>query len=706
MRGRRLLRYAVGAFALGFAIWLGLQFRGRSIGPGAASDPRTDPNAVVESSGGVITKTRGETKDLDLQHQGLRTYPDGRTVFQGVTVTVPARDDRRGFTIKGDEAEVTKDNAQVRLTGNLQLSTTDGLTMTGPSATYDSADGIIRIPGDVKFKRELMTGSSVGATYDNTRDVLWMLEQARIDVARDARGQGETHMTAGSAGFARAERYIRLQDAASVHREGQTLGGDTVTVFMQPAADIVELIELRGNSTVTLPAPQSLEAMSASDINLAYQPDGRTLRQVTLAERASVQFRPQGASGGAGRRLQGALIDMQMDADGATMTGLTAQQAVQLTVPQAGATPARVISGDTLTSAGQPGRGLTGATFSNNVSFRETRPAARGQAALDRTITAQTLELQTSGAIDAIDRATFTGTVVVKDAEKNASAPRLVYRTDSGDITLSAEGTPLMARIDDKRGSVQARIINILGGGDDVVAETDVRSVLQGGDGATNRPGMFREDQPVNVTSTKLERRTRKAVYTGDAQIWQGATSIKSESLTLDEESGNLLATGKVRTVMELEETDAASGKTERNVTTGTANQLEYLDKERKAILRESARLVSARDGDLRGARIEMFMLESGRELERLEAYDAVTLQTSARHATGTRLTYYTADGRYVMGGAPVVVLEQFPSECRETTGRRLTFFRASDVITVDGNQSTRTQGRTAGTCPALKAPA
>ena len=58
------------------------------------------------------------------------------------------------------------------------------------------------------------------------------------------------------------------------------------------------------------------------------------------------------------------------------------------------------------------------------------------------------------------------------------------------------------------------------------------------------------------------------------------------------------------------------------------------------------------------------------------------------------------------MGGAPVVVLEQFPAECRETTGRRLTFFRTSDVITVDGNQSTRTQGRTAGTCPALKAPA
>jgi LPS export ABC transporter protein LptC len=700
MRVRRIARYLLAAFAIGFAAWLGLQVRGRSTTPGQVTDPRTDPNAVVESSGGLITRTRGEARDMDLQHKGLRTYPDGRTVFQMVTVTVPPRPDRRGFTISGDEAEVTKDNAQVRLTGHLTLSTTDGLTMTGPEATYDTADGIIRIPGDVTFTKALMRGSSMGATYDNTRDVLWMLERARIDIARDARGQGETHMTAGSAGFARADRYIRLQDAASVTREGQTLRGDSVTVFMQPAADIVELIELRGQSAVTMPAPQALQQMAASDINLAYQPDGRTLRQVTLAEHAAVQFRGQAA--GPGRRLAAALIDMQFDADGSTMTGLTAQDAVQLSVPQAGATPARVITGDALTGVGQPGRGLVGVTFANNVTFRETRPASRGQAALDRTITAQTLELQTRGEIDAIDRATFTGTVSVRDVQRTASAPRLVYRTDSGDITLSAEGTSTTARVDDTRGSVQARIIHILGQGDDVVAETDVRSVLQGGSEGARRPGMFKADEPVNVTAGKLERRSKKAVYTGDAQIWQGATSIKGETITLDEDSGNLLAAGNVRTVMELDEQDAATGTTRRNVTTGTASELEYQEKERKAVLRTAARLVSVRDGDLRGNRIEMILLEGGRELERLEAYEAVTLQMSSRHATGARLTYFTREGRYVMAGTPVVILEQFPNECRETTGRRLTFFRLSDVISVDGNQSTRTQGRTAGTCPAL----
>ena len=102
-----------------------------------------------------------------------------------------------------------------------------------------------------------------------------------------------------------------------------------------------------------------------------------------------------------------------------------------------------------------------------------------------------------------------------------------------------------MARIDDTRGSVQARIVNILGGGDDVLAETDVRSVLQGGSDGPARPGMFKADEPVNVTAAKLERKAKKAVYTGDAQIWQGATSIKGDTITLDEDTGNLLAVGQ-----------------------------------------------------------------------------------------------------------------------------------------------------------------
>ncbi len=697
MRGRTLLRWGLAIFAVGFAVWLIVLLRQNQRAGGVAADPRTDPNAIVESSGGLITRTRGDERDFDIQHQGLLTYPDGRTTFRQVVVTVPARDDRRGFVLSGDEGEVAGDAERVLFRGALRLTTTDGLTMTGPEATYDAADGVVRVSGDVAFEKGRMRGESVGATFDNVRDVLWLVQRARIHVAPDPEGRGATSMQAGSAGFARADRYIRLQDAAQVSRDGQVLAGDTVTLFLQPTGDIIDHVELRGHSSVRLPAPQSLEELAASDINLAYSEDGQTLRQAVLAERARVQFR---AASGTGRRLVAEVIDMRLDADGSTLTGLSASDAVELSIPLAGDTPARVITGRTLNGVGTAGRGLTGATFSDQVVFTETRPAAGTTPALNRRVTSDKLDLLTAGSLDEIERATFEGDVTVQDADRRATAPRMIYRTGSGDITLTAEGTQVFARVDDSGGSVQARSVNLLNNGEDFMAESDVRSVVKGGGADGARPSMFRADQPVNVTAKKLERTGTAATYIGDAQVWQGATSIKADTIVLAETSGNLTATGTVRTVLELEEADVTTGKPERNMTTGTSDELVYTDADRKALFTGKARLVNPRDGDLRAARIELFLLEDGRQLERLEAYDAVSVRTTTKHGTGARLSYFPTDGRYVMSGTPVVVVEQMPTECRETTGRVLTFYRDVDTITVDGNQSTRTQTRTTGKCP------
>lgn len=699
MRWRGGLRWALAAFVLGFAVWLGVLLRQGQRAEPSAADPRTDPNAMVESSGGLITRTRADARDFDIQHEGLLSYPDGRTTFKNVVVTVPERDDRRGFVLRGAQAEVAGDGDRVVFSGDLKLNTSDGLTMTGPAATYDAADGVVRVDGDVAFEKGRMRGSAVGATYDNVRDVLWLVERAVIDMDADAQGQGAMAMRAGSAGFARAERYIRLQDAAEVTRDGQTLSGQTVTVFLRAEGDVIDSIELRGGSAVRLPAPQALDALTATDINLAYGEDGRTLRHAVLAEQAVVQFR---AASGGGRRLAGQLVDMQFDADGATLTGLSATENVELSLPAQGESPQRVISGQQLHGTGVEGRGLTGATFVERVVFRESRKAGRGIAALDRTVSSDRLDLVTAGSLDQIERATFEGTVTVKDADRTAAAPRMIYRTGSGDITLSAEGTSVFARVDDPQGSVQARLINLVSEDDQVLAETDVRSVIKGGTGKERRrPALFEAEAPVNVTAARLERSGAAATYSGDAQLWQGATSIKSQTLVLDEDSGNLTATGTVRTVLDLEDADPQTGAATRTMTTGTADRLVYTDTERQAVFTGQARLVNPRDGDLRASRIELFLLEDGRRIERLEAYEAVTLRTPVKHGNGARLSYFPPDGRYVMAGTPVTVVEQLPNECRETTGRTLTFYRDSDTITVDGNQSTRTQTRTMGKCPA-----
>jgi lipopolysaccharide export system protein LptA len=74
-----------------------------------------------------------------------------------------------------------------------------------------------------------------------------------------------------------------------------------------------------------------------------------------------------------------------------------------------------------------------------------------------------------------------------------------------------------------------------------------------------------------------------------------------------------------------------------------------------------------------------------------------VTLHSEGRQATGDRLTYFAAEEKYVMSGKPV----RITAECRDTSGKTLTFFRSVDTITVDGDDEKRTQTKSGAGCEA-----
>jgi hypothetical protein len=153
-----------------------------------------------------------------------------------------------------------------------------------------------------------------------------------------------------------------------------------------------------------------------------------------------------------------------------------------------------------------------------------------------------------------------------------------------------------------------------------------------------------------------------------------------------------------VRSSWRLVDTDPATGRTEAKTTVATAQDLVYEEAQRRATYTTDARL-NGPEGDLRAARIELYLTPAGDALERLEAYDAVTMRSGVRTSHGDRLTYFAADARYVMHGTPVRVWEQQPSDCRETSGRTLTFWRATSTILVDGHEQ-RTETISGGQCP------
>jgi lipopolysaccharide transport protein LptA len=218
-------------------------------------------------------------------------------------------------------------------------------------------------------------------------------------------------------------------------------------------------------------------------------------------------------------------------------------------------------------------------------------------------------------------------------------------------------------------------------------------------------PGLLKDDQPANVTAANLDYDGEhdKAIYTGSARLWQGDTAIAGDTITIDQTTGDLYASstsGLMRTTMMLEQLDSKTQQTKKVLTIASAKDMHYEDELRRATYTTNSH-VNGPQGDLRGVKIEMYFVEGGGSLERVEAYDDVIIKTDERTTTGNRMTYFAADERYLMKGTPVKAVEN----CRETACKTLTFWRSTDRILCDGNEQIRTLATSGGTCGTASPP-
>jgi LPS export ABC transporter protein LptC len=706
----RHVRLALGIFAVLFAALVYLAIRERPAdSQGEQPAERVDPAAVSETTTGEFVLAKGTRREFRVVFERALTYADGTTKFGGISVSVPQRGGR-DFTIAAATAEVAGDQRSVTLEGSVVLTASDGLEMRTSKASYDQADDVVRAPGEVSFARGRMSGRSVGATYDSGREVVSLLDRVRIDVKPDAQGTGATRIDAGAASFARKEHHLRFERGVTMTRDDQVLEGEGAVAFLSPD-DRLERVEVRGKSRLS--GAGGIEDMAARDMDLIYGIDGQSLQRATLLGDASIRLR--GSSEADRRRLSAQSIDLELAPDGATLVGLTARQAVDLDLPQTGASPGRRIRSATLDAAGTPERGLTSARFGGGVDFREARPASKTAPAVDRTARARGLVAAVSGGFASFDKATFTGGTTFREQGRQASAPEATYDPADGHLLLVAPsgGAAGLARIDEDAVTVEAQRIDAKSGGD-LRAEGEVRSILKGASSprrdspgrageapGVHRPAVLKGDRPVNVAARTLlyEREAGRATYEGDAKLWQEETSVQANRIVLDERAGNLLASGRVRSTLRLESVNEETGQKEYQTTFIGAEDLVYDDEGRRATYTTDARM-NAPEGDVRGKKLELFLSQSADALERAEAYEDVSLRSGNRSSFGARMSYFAADQRYVVSGTPVRIYEQLPQECRETIGRTLTFYRSTDSISVDGNEESRTRTTSGGKCP------
>ncbi len=712
MRWQKAARLAIAIFIVVFAGVVFVAMRRSSAVAPPAETLEIDRKPVAQTLGGADWKRVDKAGKVlfSIRSQSQKMYDDGRNVFEHATLTLPDRDGRT-ITITSDEAEAARpadggDFTTAFVRGNVKLRTSDDLLVTCDNASYSDKDGMLNVPGPVTFTRGRMTGHGVGATYDRNRDVLWILAQAKIAVAPDETGTGKLDATAGTAGLARADHYIRMSQTAHVVSDARTIDADDITATLTPDDQKIQLMQLRGNSRI-VGTGAGAQSMSAKDIDLTYGPDGRTLQQSKLMENSVVQLPSD--SGGT-RRITARMIDMTMSPDGSAVANLNATENVVLNLPAQGQVPARTIKASALAATGQGAAGLDTATFEGPVDYREARAARGAAAAVDRRATARRLIVHTKPGLGDLQQAEFRGNVrFVDGTDTTAEAPIGVYRVEQDRLDLSPSttdpGPP--PTVTDGELTVHARTIVMTMGTQRLHADTDVRSIIerkagtgkaaQPRAGETKLPSLLKQDQPVTIRSNKLDYDggASHALYSGAARLTQpGGTDLQGDSIELDDKSGNLTAKGNVHTTMMLEDTDPKTGQRTVTKTTGAADTFVYQDDKRLATYTAEGTTLAhivGPQGDVTARRIDLYLEEGGNQLQRAEADGDVTTIEGNRVAKGRHLTYTASDATYVMVGAPVEVVEKQSTSCKKTLTATLQFKRASDSISTVGRPVTTT---------------
>ncbi|MEZ5290132.1 MAG: LPS export ABC transporter periplasmic protein LptC [Vicinamibacterales bacterium] len=686
---RRRGRVLAGAVAVGVAVvaYVASGSR-RTLAPPPPVTP-LPPAATAQVSGGNATKTSGERRDFTVDFAEQTTYSDGRTVATGLTVNATARNGKR-FVITGREGTVGQGQSSVTMTGDVVMTSADGLVAKTEAATYADGEGILRAQGPVTFERGATHGSGVGFHYDRNRDAMSILDKTTAHVA-GAGADGDMDITAGAFTDARRDRYMRLEREAVIVRPAQTLAGDEVMVYLLPDTDEPDVMELRGSARILgREGFGSLREMTGRDINVDYGDDGRTVEHVTVAGDAVIVM--AGGGGQPGQRLAAEWVDIALGADGA-ITRLVARERLVVTLPGDGAAPARTIRAAELTGDGAAGTGLTAMQFAGGVDFTESAPG--GGAARQARSPSLTVALSPTGAAEA---ATFVGGATFEDGTLRARAPEARYAMARDTLELVGRQNQPKPTVTDTGLQVDATSLVIALATNGLTATGAVSSVMEpasarGGSGDATTPALLDATQPLMASAGALEydSQARKAVYSGKARLWQGGTTINAERVVLDESKGDLAASGGVTSTLTLAAAEAA---TPPRATIARADTMDYVESTGTATYTKAAQM-SGPEGDLTADRIALVVARADRSLERIEGYGSVAARVSARDARGDRLTYHAGDGRYVMTGAPV----RFTEECRVTTGRTLTFFGTAGKLIVDGNEATRTVTKGGGRC-------
>jgi lipopolysaccharide export system protein LptA len=692
--------------------------------------PKLDPNVSLISGEGKWLSYTGDKLSLEILYKKSTNYVDGRIRLEGAVIKGLGD---RAFTLRTTALE-TKGPAvagmkptQFTLTGHFTFEGSDGVVVEAEAGSYDDATGALDIPGAVTFRRGRLSGTSTGAKYDRSTDTVNLLAAADATVAADAQGKGAAHASSTRMSLVRGQHSLLMEENARIVGETQAMSAQKAVVLFTDDESAIKFLELRGGANVTpvAGAAAGQPKMSATDLTMAFYPDGVTMQHATLTGQAVLST----ADASGARSINASLIDVFTGKDGQTVTKLEAHDNVLVEIPATKTTSARTITSATLTANGDEKRGLTSARFDGNPCFREggavtpargaqprdpadctSKPVAGAkpsspQTPTSRTGRATTLELKLAGQLDAIQEAVFQQKAVFEDGRVSAKAdvakyddakdvlfltpnsrePRQVSRVQTADLTVDAPEIDVFLETENlnARGGVKTRTVN-------------------SPQSAKKAPGsLFEGEEPIYGTADSLEyvKETGKAIYVGSpkslASLKQGKTDIGAMKLEFIESTSNLIGTGQVDSkIFMTAPTADTKAQAKPQVYRVTADTLTYDDARRIAVYEAPLVVLTTEDGTRTESRKLTFELaKESRALDRMRAEgpsrsDSVFATLAGGYeAQGDLLVYRADTDVYNITGKPAVAKSRDKDgTCKKTVSTSLELNRKTGTVVVTGN--------------------
>lgn len=710
MRWQKPLRYTIALAGVGFAALLYVRFQKKPDAKPAPLPPPMAKGATFTSAmspGGEQVRYRADGTEVSrVGYTNMTQFDDGRKVIEHPRFFGDR--DGKPFTVTADRGELrspagAKQNdlpEDTHLSGNVVMHEDNGIEITTDDAMYHESAALLDIPGPMTFTDGQTTGSGIGATYDRGQQLLTIKDQAVIHMAADSAGQGKFDATSKTMLVNRGTHLVSLDGTAQVKREHEVINANSLVMHLNDDNHGVQNMELRARSSIVpIGSTGAAPEMRADDINLTFQPDGRTIKRSELLRGASMVI-----SGQAGRkRLAGDMLNVDLAADGQTVTHLFGNGApLVMALPATSTTPQRTINGRTLDANLDDKAGQALATIKQSVRFEEVKPAERGQAASKRSVTAEQLLLYlNSGDLSDISEARFGTRVVFQDGTTSGTAEDMGYRAAESKLSLRSPATaakPPSVKTD--RIQVDAWILDI----DLNKTIIDASEKLQTRtipDKSKANKGLFDESKQTNGTGEKLHYDSEKhlATYTGgatQARLWQQGTGadltrLDADSISIDDVKGDLHAEGKVTTQFRMDsmQTTAPAGSKAPPPTTtkSTAAKFDYIDAEKRAKYTGTATqpaVLDSSDGKISGATIELWLTDDGHDLKRMLVVGNVVARVSAeRTVRADRMDYDVKTGLYKLSGNASKVIERSldgtVESCNVTQGSDMTFTKTAD---------------------------